>query len=134
MTPYTLEPFVNDPREVRDLLAISGLWSNGACEHRLRDAIAASDAILAARCPRGELVGIARTLTDNAVFCLLAMLVVHPSHRGGGLGRELATRVTHNPARAAGITTIVLSESAALSFYEELGFKSNGALLMRQGV
>lgn len=108
MTDFRFEPFIQDYREVRDLLAHAGMWADGACEQRLKAALDASDAILAARCPNGTLAGVARTLTDDAVFSLLAMLVVHPDHQGQGLGRELATRITAPMAGQRTMTTIVL--------------------------
>lgn len=132
MTDCRFEPFIQDYREVRDLLALTGMWGEGACEQRLKSALDASDAILAARCPDGTLAGIARTLTDNAIFIFLAMLVVHPNHQGQGLGRELVTRIMAPMAGQRAMTTIVLSEADATSFYERLGFKTDMRLMAQR--
>ena len=133
MNGYRFDLFEPDHREVRDLLASAGMWSDGACQHRLKAALDGSDIIEAVWAADGQLVGVARALTDGALFCLLAMLVVDPWHQGLGLGRELVSRVTARCSAGPYLTTIVLSEAEARPFYEKQGFANAQTLFLRRG-
>lgn len=67
-------------------------------------------------------VGFARVVTDRATFAYLADVFVLPSHRGRGLGRQLAhVAVTH--PEVAGVRKFLLATLDAHGVYEPVGFK-----------
>ncbi len=68
----------------------------------------------------GDLVGIARTLTDFAFVAYLADLAVARSHQGRGIGRRLVeqTRAALGPK----CLVVLLSAPDANAFYPHIGF------------
>lgn len=69
---------------------------------------------------QGELVGIARSVTDFHYACYLSDLAVSQSHQGHGIGKRLQalTQAELGPK----CTLILLAAPAADSYYEHIGF------------
>lgn len=87
----------------------------------LQRAIAGSHLVLTARTDRGELVGLARTVSDGASICYLQDLLVRPDHQRTGVGRALLNRVLSHYAQ---LRQVVLTTDAdgPHEFYRGLGF------------
>ena len=98
----------------------------------LSTAIEGSSFVVTAWCDE-DLVGLARTVSDDATICYLQDILVHPDWQRRGLGRRLVAaclaRYTH--CRQKVLLTDDRPEQTA--FYESLGFtrldRSTGARL-----
>lgn len=87
----------------------------------LAKAVRGSSYVVAAR-RDGQLVGLARALSDDATVCYLQDILVHPEAQRAGVGRALVTAVRE---RFAGVRQQVLltdDEPGQRAFYESLGF------------
>ena len=84
-------------------------------------AVAGSHLVLTARTDAGELVGLARTVSDGASICYLQDLLVRPDRQRAGVGRALLTEVVRH---YAGVRQLVLITDAdgPHEFYRALGF------------
>lgn len=69
---------------------------------------------------RGELVGIARVLTDGVLYSYLCDLAVEPDVQRIGIGRALVDRVME---ACAGTELILRDADISSRFYERLGFE-----------
>ncbi|MES2506108.1 MAG: GNAT family N-acetyltransferase [Verrucomicrobiota bacterium] len=89
-----------------------------------------ADIILTARC-EGELIGIARTLTDGSYSTYLADLAVAQSFQGRGIGHELIRR-THE---AAGLQTnlILIAAPGARTYYPHIGMAAHDSCWIIRG-
>ena len=118
---YGLEPAL-PPAEFVDVLIRSTLAERRPVDRP--DVIAAmltnADIVLTARV-EGQLVGIARAVTDFSYCTYLSDLAVDVEHQGRGIGRELIRR-THE---AAGLQTslILLAAPKARTYYPHIGMR-----------
>lgn len=89
-----------------------------------------ADLIVTARY-QGELIGIARTLTDGSYSTYLADLAVASPFQGRGIGRELIRR-TH---AEAGLQTnlILIAAPGARSYYPHIGMAHHDSCWMIRG-
>ena len=109
------------PAEVLDLYDSVGWSAYTANPGTLLQALAGSATVAVAHSD-GKLVGLARVISDGATICYLQDILVHPTHRRSGVGKELAALVL---APYDGVRQKVLltdNEPGQRSFYEELGF------------
>jgi GNAT superfamily N-acetyltransferase len=119
---YAREPAL-DVAEFRRVLVESGLGAIRPIEDepRLRMMLSAADLILTARLdqPGRPLIGVARYITDFAWCCYLSELAISDTAQGLGVGRGLLdeTRRQLGP----GVSVILASVPAAVSFYEQNG-------------
>lgn len=72
----------------------------------------------------GELVGLARSLTDYAYCCYLSDLAVNKDYQGLGIGKELVKRT--QAIIGEEVSLILLSAPDAMSYYPTLGFEPAG--------
>lgn len=107
--------------DFRQVLVDSGLAAIRPVgdEPRLRQMLDAANLIVTARRPDGELVGIARCVTDFAWCCYLSELAVSKSAQGLGVGKGLLdeTRRQLGPT----VSLILASVPEAVGFYERAG-------------
>jgi GNAT superfamily N-acetyltransferase len=68
----------------------------------------------------GRQVGIARVLTDHGASSYLSDVVIHPDHRGRGVGRWLMRCILQHPA-VSGTRALLITRDAQ-PFYREFGF------------
>ena len=68
----------------------------------------------------GLQVGFARVVTDYAVFAWIADVVIHPDHRGKGLGKFLMSCIENHPDVPQSLQ--VLRTRDAHGLYEKFGF------------
>jgi GNAT superfamily N-acetyltransferase len=70
---------------------------------------------------RGAQVGFARAVTDFATFTYIADVIVHPDHRGRGLGSWLMETMLEHPRLQT--LTHCLRTRDAHALYEKFGFQ-----------
>jgi len=70
---------------------------------------------------QGAQVGFARAITDHATFTYLCDVVVHPDHRGQGLGTWMTQCLLEHPDLQT--LTHALRTRDAHGLYEKLGFQ-----------
>lgn len=68
-------------------------------------------------------VGVARAVTDYVTFSWLCDVVVHPEHRGKGLGKWMMTTLVEHPSLVE--TRMILVTKDAQSVYQPLGFETH---------
>ena len=88
----------------------------------LRRALDNSSFVVTARDDQGNLVGLARALSDDATICYLQDILVAPPFQARGVGRALLDRVTARYAHVRQTVLITDDEPAQRKFYEALGF------------
>ena len=88
----------------------------------LMRAIESSSFVVTARAAGGELVGLARAISDDATICYLQDIVVRPTFQGEGVGRALLSRVMERYEHVRQTVLITDDEPRQRCFYEALGF------------
>lgn len=105
----------------RRILLESGLGATRPIDDgpRLRQMLASASLVVSARAPDGNLLGVARCLSDGAWVAYLAELAVSRSAQGKGVGRQLlqAVRGELGPR----VTLVLASMPDAVAFYEKVG-------------
>ncbi len=74
-------------------------------------------------------VGFARAVSDYTVFSWIADVVIHPDHRGKGLGKWMVSCIIEHPKIR--MTQMVLQTGDAHRLYEKYGFTQNPMLMGR---
>jgi GNAT superfamily N-acetyltransferase len=79
----------------------------------------------------GELVGIARALTDFSYCCYLSDLAVAKEYQSHGIGRELIARVKQRIGEQSML--LLLASPEAMPYYPKVGFEAvaNGWIIKR---
>jgi GNAT superfamily N-acetyltransferase len=86
-------------------------------------ALARTPILVAARAADGRLLGLARAFGDGVIHTALAEVVVHPAHRGRGIGRALVAAVV---ARCAGTAIYAEALPGQTGFFVRCGFSPRG--------
>ncbi|KRA76903.1 GCN5 family acetyltransferase [Lysobacter sp. Root667] len=107
--------------DFRQVLVDSGLGAIRPVgdEPRLQQMLDAANLIVTARRPDGELVGIARCVTDFAWCCYLSELAVSQSAQGLGIGEGLLDEARRQLGPS--VSLILASVPDAVGFYERAG-------------
>ncbi|MEJ8548472.1 GNAT family N-acetyltransferase [Brevibacillus borstelensis] len=96
-------------------------WAN----ERSRETVARSIESPASLCLgvylEGRQVGFLRAVTDGATFTWVCDVIIHPEHRGKGLGKWLMEVLVDHPAVRH--TNMLLGTRDAHSLYEQYGFE-----------
>jgi ribosomal protein S18 acetylase RimI-like enzyme len=107
--------------EFRRVLIESGLGATRPVDDptRLRQMLVGAGLVMTARAPDGQLLGVARCLSDGAWVAYLAELAVSKSAQGRGVGQRLlrAVRGELGPQ----VTLVLASVPDAVAFYEKVG-------------
>ncbi|RKR12733.1 acetyltransferase (GNAT) family protein [Arthrobacter oryzae] len=85
-------------------------------------AIRNSAFVVTARNDAGDLIGLARAVSDDATICFLQDILVRPGFQKDGVGRALLTRVLEKYRHVRQTVLITDDEPGQRAFYEELGF------------
>jgi len=120
---YALEPGLT-PEEFLDLLRRSTLAERRPVgePETIRGMLCNAGVIATARVS-GDLVGVARAITDFAYCTYLSDLAVDVAHQRRGIGRELI-RLTHEAA-GLGTTLILLAAPLARDYYPHIGMAAH---------
>jgi ribosomal protein S18 acetylase RimI-like enzyme len=85
-------------------------------------AIRNSSFVVTARSVGGELVGLARAVSDDATICYLQDILVDPAFQGTGVGRTLLEAVQARYGHVRQTVLLTDNEPGQRAFYEALGF------------
>ena len=72
---------------------------------------------------RGNQIGFARLITDNATFAYLADVFIDENYRGHGLSKELMTLIMKH-IHSKNIRRVMLATKDAHGLYEQFGFEA----------
>ncbi len=99
-------------------------WALGRAAADIREMLANTDLALSAW-DEGQLVGFGRVLTDYTYRASIWDVVVDPGYQGQDIGTQIMQRILEHPALKR-VELFLLSTVGKQSFYETLGFTSNG--------
>jgi len=120
-----------DPEEFRRVLVASTLGERRPVGDRERIAAMAANADLVVAARRGgELVGVARSVTDFAYCCYLSDLAVEEGLQRSGVGRRLIEETLRH--LAPGASLILLAAPAAVDYYPRVGFERHPSAWIRR--
>lgn len=123
MLTFTISESKHLPRNDLVGLYSSVGWAAYASDpETLARAVEQSSYVLAARNADGELVGLARVISDDATICYLQDILVSPSHQRAGLGKALVEKVLERYAHVRQKVLLTDDEPGQRAFYESLGF------------
>lgn len=118
------EYLLSDDKQRLDLDAVMGLmamsyWANDRPRHVMDKALRHS--VCFGLYHRGQLAGFARAVTDHATFTWVCDVILHPDHRGRGLGKWMMKCYLEHPD----LQTISyhLRTEDAHGLYEQFGFQ-----------
>jgi GNAT superfamily N-acetyltransferase len=112
--------FPLDPVEIARVFDSSGITRPTADIPRIARMFAAP-CLLVSAWHGGELVGLARSLTDYSYCCYLSDLAVAKEHQCKGIGKELIRRTQQIIGDE--VSLILLSAPGAMSYYPSVGLK-----------
>jgi GNAT superfamily N-acetyltransferase len=115
---YQIEPHLA-LGEFRELLMTSTLGERRPVDdnERLEKMLECANLIITARLGK-QLVGVARSLTDQAFCTYLSDLAVHLNHQKQGIGKEL---IRQTKAAFPQAKVILISAPKAVDFYPKIG-------------
>jgi ribosomal protein S18 acetylase RimI-like enzyme len=88
----------------------------------LAKAIENSSIVVTARNEHGELIGLARGLSDDATIFYLQDILVRPQHQRSGVGRQLLTVCLERYSHVRQKVLLTDDDEAQQRFYESLGY------------
>jgi ribosomal protein S18 acetylase RimI-like enzyme len=86
---------------------------------RLHQMLSGAALVMTARTPEGQLLGVARCLSDGAWVAYLAELAVSRSAQGRGVGQRLLRAVRDELGPK--VSLVLAAVPGAVSFYEKVG-------------
>lgn len=109
--------------EIVELYKSAGWWQDAAEARAVISAmIRGSFCFMVARLPEGRIVGMARVISDGCSDAYIQDVVVLPSYRKQGIGRELIRRLTEYCVARKIAWIGLIAEPGTREFYEELGY------------
>ena len=118
MITYDSDQRPTDAGQLHALLSET-YWANTRSLEAVETSLQASLTIFA-RDERGKLIGSARAVTDGVTFSWICDVVVAPSQRGHGIGKELVSRLLADERTLN--TRKVLVTKDAQGLYSKYGF------------
>ena len=114
---------------VFELLATNG-WS-----HRVKDlghltALVEASQVANVAILDGQVIDFSRGLTDGLSNGYLSMVVVSPSHRGKGIGRQLVEQTTKEDFNVTWV--LRAGRTGAAEFFAKLGFERSSIAMERR--
>lgn len=85
-------------------------------------AVEQSSYVVSSRGAMGELVGLARAISDDVSVCYLQDILVSPDRQRAGLGRALVERVLQRYVHVRQKVLLTDDEPGQRAFYESIGF------------
>ena len=109
--------------EIVALYKSAGWWKDAPDAHAIIPSIIrGSFRFMVARLPDGRIVGMARAISDGCSDAYIQDVVVLPSHRKQGIGRELIRRLTEYCVARKIAWIALVAEPGTLEVYEKLGY------------
>ncbi|KGJ72862.1 GNAT family acetyltransferase [Cryobacterium roopkundense] len=90
--------------------------------HSLARAVDQSSYVVSARDSAGELLGLARAISDDVSICYLQDILVRPGQQQTGIGRAMVHRVLERYVHVRQKVLITDDEPGQRAFYESIGF------------
>ena len=119
-----------DAMEVAEVFKMSGITRPVHDLDRIQRMIDHADMIVTARI-NGQLVGIARAITDYSYCCYLSDLAVDANYQRSGIGKELVHCIQEKLGEE--VTLVLVSAPNAVDYYPRIGFeKSDKTFLIRR--
>lgn len=109
-----------DAMEVVDVFKKSGITRPVNDLDRIQRMIDHADLIVTAR-NDGQLVGIARAITDYSYCCYLSDLAVDAEYQRSGIGKELVRLIQEKLGEE--VTLILVAAPSAVDYYPRIGFE-----------
>ncbi len=109
-------------KELTELYESIGWASHSDDPDALARSVDRSDYVITARSADGDLVGLARCLTDDVHVCLIQDVIVHPDHRRTGIGSVMVGRCLRVHEHVGRVTALAPPDPASRAFAESLGF------------
>jgi GNAT superfamily N-acetyltransferase len=104
---------------IADMLSRS-YWANTRTREQLERALAHS--LVFGLYDGSRQVGLARVVSDFAIFAYLCDVIIHEDYRGHGLGKWLMSAV-HNHPELANVRRWILVTTDAHELYRQYGYK-----------
>lgn len=118
----------SDLAQLQELFQIGAFWASDRQSDPLAVAIAHSSPVIGVW-QGNRLIGFARATSDRVYRAVIWDVVIHPDYRGAGLGRKLVQTVLSHP-NLSRVERVYLMTTHQQSFYERIGFQSNGSTTM----
>ena len=120
--PFSIAADVPDPAELVELYRSVGWTAYTEDPGKLVDAVNGSHTVLAARAESGELIGLARTISDGHTIAYLQDILVAPAHHRRGVGGALLDEMLSRTQHIRQLVLLTDAEDAQRAFYESRGF------------
>ncbi len=117
---------VSEATELVDLYRSVGWTAYTQNPVTLRSSVLSSAHVVSARL-NGELIGLARVVSDFASIVYLQDVLVHPNHHRRGVGRQLVTRVLAPFGAVRQKVLLTDTDPGQTAFYDSLGFAEASA-------
>jgi len=109
-------------KELTELYESVGWTAYAVDPDGLARAVDRSSSVVTARNEEGDLVGLARCLTDDVHVCLIQDVLVRPDHQRTGIGAVLVGRCLRVHEHVRQIQLISDDDPAVVAFHRSLGF------------
>ena len=110
--------------EIVELYESAGWWQDAPDARAVISAmIRGSFRFMVARLPKGNIVGMARVISDGYSDAYIQDVTVLPSYRGRGIGRELIRRLTEYCVDRKIAWIGLVAEPGTQGFYENIGYE-----------
>lgn len=121
----TAQPSLTELQQLQALFQTAAFWAGDRRVEDLAIAIAHSKPVYSIW--QGErLIGFARATSDGVYRATIWDVVIHPSHRGAGLGHKLVKTLLAHP-HLNRVERVYLMTTYQQHFYEGLGFQKNSS-------
>lgn len=110
-----------DPEQLLGLYSSVGWGAHTKDPDRLARAMKGASLIAVAH-SAGDLIGLARVISDGATICYLQDVLVHPDYQRTGVGRELVVKLLERYADVRQKVLLTDDDPGQKAFYESLGF------------
>jgi ribosomal protein S18 acetylase RimI-like enzyme len=97
-------------------------WATGRDIDSMRDALRNSTLVITAWLDR-RMVGMARVVSDGVFYATIWDVIVCPTCRGRGIGRDIMQRIIRHPKVKRLEFVALFSAAGKEGFYERLGFR-----------
>ncbi len=122
MLPFVItdsQEFIND--EVLSLYNAVGWSAYTDSPDLLFQAIRNSSFVISARDQEGNLIGLARVISDDATICYIQDILIHPRFQRTGIGRALFDQIMTRYQHVRQTVLITDDEPRQRAFYESMG-------------